>query len=276
MALVEIGPRFWNIRGNFKIKAGLIDIGNHMSIIGLSNGRFLIVDALILAPETKRQIDLITDNGTKIEGVLATHPFHTLGFPSFYNHYPNAPYYGTPRHLRTLSQIRWAGDLSDCNIRNKWSPEVEMRIPDGAEFVAPVPEKSNHFSCVFVYHRQSRTLHVDDTIFYSSNPGLLLKIAGYRHGDMSFHPTLKSVGLFLTPEAPYQFRDFIRGILNDWDFDSICLAHMGYKIGGAKQQLANVLESASPLFDKLSERNKRREIPLDEGHSHNVDGNECG
>ncbi len=40
-------------------------------------------------------------------------------------------YYGTPRHLRNIKDIPWAGDVNVCEIRNKWSPEVEMRIPAG-------------------------------------------------------------------------------------------------------------------------------------------------
>jgi hypothetical protein len=247
-----------------------------MSIIGLNNGKFLIVDTIPLENDVKAQIDAITNNGTNIEAVLATHPFHTLAFPGFFQAYPNVPYYGTPRHLRNLTGIKWVGDLNDCATRNRWSPEVEMRIPDGSEFVAPVPEKTNHFSCVFVHHRQSRTIHVDDTIFIADQPGLLLKLAGFKHGTMSFHPTIKGHGLYPTPEAPYQFKAFIGSILNDWDFDNIVAAHTGNKIGGAKEQLRILLESAEPLFAKISDRNKKKQAPLDVDHAHNVHGNECG
>jgi len=274
--IVDIGNGFWNFRGHFKIVAGLVDIGTHMSLIRLNNGNFLVVDTIPLTADAKIELDVLTDNGLKIEGVLATHPFHTLAFSSFFAHYPNLSYYGTPRHIRILTNIPWVGDLNDCATRNRWSPEVEMRIPDGAEFVAPVPEKSNHFSSVFVYHRASRTLHVDDTIFYAHQPGFLMKIAGFRHGDMSFHPTIKDVGLFPTPEAPYQFRDFIQGVINDWDFDNICAAHTGNKISGAKEQLQNVLNQAATLFAKISERNRQKGGPIDPSHSHNVEGNECG
>ncbi len=75
-----------------------------------------------------------------------------------------------------------------------------------------------------------------------SHPGILLKLGGmvfffsnhvsnhyegFRHGSMSFHPSIKGVGLYHTPEAPYQFKDFIAGVIKDWDFDNICAAHMG-------------------------------------------------
>jgi len=218
----------------------------------------------------------------KIEAVLATHPFHTLAFPAFYQQYPNCPYYGTPRHLRKQSeQIKWAGSLNDESIRRKWAPEVEMRIPAGAEFVAPEPEKTNHFISVFVFHRQSRTLHVDDTLMYSIKPGFLLKIAGFKDGFMAFHPSIKSHGLYPTTEAPYQFRDWMKQILADWDFDNICCAHLGTKVGGAKQQVAETLAKAEPLFQKLSEKNRKRNptnaIPhSEEHHPNNVTGDECG
>jgi hypothetical protein len=73
----------------------------------------------------------LTENGTKIEAVLATHPFHTLAFPAFHKSYPALKYYGTPRHLKNQPEIGWVGDLNDCKTRALWSPEVEMRIPAG-------------------------------------------------------------------------------------------------------------------------------------------------
>jgi hypothetical protein len=102
-----------------------------MSLIRLSNDKYLVVDTVPLTDSIKTFIDQTTENGTKIEAVLATHPFHTLAFPPFFQAYPNVPYFGTPRHLRIQPQIPWAGNLNDCATRNKWSPEVEMRIPDG-------------------------------------------------------------------------------------------------------------------------------------------------
>ena len=102
-----------------------------MSIARLSNGKYLIIDTIPLTDQIKSEIDELTENGNKIEAVLATHPFHTLAFPAFHNAYPNVPYYGTPRHIRKLQNISWAGDLNECSIRDKWKPEVEMRIPAG-------------------------------------------------------------------------------------------------------------------------------------------------
>lgn len=272
----SIGPGFWNIRGSFKFALGLIDIGTHMSLLKLPNNKYLVVDAVPLNPLLKQSIDEITNNGADIEAVVATHPFHTLAFKGFYKEYPNVPYYGCPRHLRVLPEIPWQGSVDDCAVRNKWSPAVEMRIPAGAEFVAPVPEDKNHFSGLFVFHKESRTIHNDDTIMIGSHPGILLKLAGFRHGSMSFHPSIKGPGLYHTAEAPYQFKEFIESVIRDWDFDNICAAHMGNKIGGAKEQLREVLVKAEPLFKRLSEKNKNKHHEHVDVPGILVEGNECG
>lgn len=127
----QIGPGFWNVRGHFKVLAKLVDIETHMSFIQLHNGNFLVIDTIELNDHLRQEINHLTDNGTKIEAVIGTHPFHTLSFPAFYESYPNAAYYGTPRHLRRLTQIPWVGTLNDCDVRKTWEPDVELRIPAG-------------------------------------------------------------------------------------------------------------------------------------------------
>jgi len=273
----EIGPGFWVIRGSFKMLVGLIDMGNQMSVAELSNGKYLVIDAIPLTEQIKSEIDALTDKGSKIEAVITTHPFHTLSIKPLYDTYPNVPFYGCPRHLKRFPDIKWAGDLNDCNVRNKWKPDVDIRIPDGAEFVNPLPEKTNHFVSAFVFHKKSRTIHVDDTIIYSQNPSFLLKLAGFKDGSMMLHPAIKGPGLLPSPEAPFQFRDWLQQIINDWDFDNLVAAHLGCKIGGAKEQLTQVLKQAEPLLQKLS--NKRKESnykPPEDIPSNNVKGEECG
>ena len=131
--LYQIGRDFWNVRGHFKILAKLVDIETQMSIIRLANGRFLVIDTVEMNDQLRQEINHLTNNGEKIEAVLATHPFHTLAFPSFYQAYPNAHYYGTPRHLRRLTNIPWKGSLDDCHVRQIWEPQVELRIPAGKQ-----------------------------------------------------------------------------------------------------------------------------------------------
>ena len=129
--LYEIGPGFWNVRGHFKMFAKMIDIGTQMSIIQLNHGNFVVFDTVELDGHLKEQIDRLTNDGDLIEGVVGIHPFHTRFFLSFYKAYPQAAYYGTPRHLRILPEIPWLGSLDDCNIRQKWEPDIEMRISAG-------------------------------------------------------------------------------------------------------------------------------------------------
>jgi len=194
--------------------------------------------------------------------------------------YPNPPYYGTPRHLRRLTDIKWTGDTSDRNVHTKWNPEVDMKIPAGSEFVNPLPEKSNHFNCVFVFHKKSRTFHCDDTIMYADNPGFLLKMGGFKAKSMQFHVSMKGPGLYPTPEAPFQFRDWMNAIIAEWDFDNICTAHFGNKVGGAKEQLKELVKSCEPLFQKLSDKKKKNKDnktdDKDQTSTYNVNGDECG
>jgi len=279
--LIEVAPGFWNVRSSFKLK-GIVDIGTHMSFIRLSNGNYLVIDTVPLNDSLRHEIDQLTEGGTKMEAVVATHPFHTLAFPGFYAAYPNVPYYGCPRHGRRLEGIPWAGDLSNEEVRKKWEPEVQMRIPAGCEFVAPQPESYNHFVCVWVYAVAARTVHVDDTVNYFSHPGTLMKIAGKKPGLMEFHPSMSGPGLYPTPEAPRQFQAWVEEILRDWDFDNLCTAHIGNKLGGAKELLRQTLEEAQPTFAQLEKHNRKKQENRIEDEKvkdcskYNVDGSECG
>jgi len=153
-----------------------------------------------------------------------------------------------------------------------------MSIPDGAEFIAPLPERTNHFSSVFVFHAKSRTIHVDDTIMIGHKPGVLLKLGGYKHGMLSWHPSIKGSGLHSTENAPFLFRDWIKGITRNWDFDNICAAHMGNKIGGAKAALIELIDKSESTFQKLSKRNTGVFISTASTDSFELvaDGCECG
>lgn len=143
-----------------------------------------------------------------------------------------------------------------------------------------MPESTNHFVSVFVFHRPSRTLHVDDTIAYSDHPGFLMRLMGFKHGTMAFHPSIKGPGLYPTAEAPFEFRDWMKLILKDWPFDNICCAHNGIKIGGAHDQVAELVIQAESLFIKLSEKHRdQHSIPDQASSNHsnmNVSGDECG
>ena len=150
----------------------------------------------------------------------------------------------------------------------------------GAEFINPQPESYNHFISVFVYHSLSKTLHVDDTIMYAEKPGFLLRLFGYKDGAMAFHPSIKGPGLYPTAEAPFMFRDWMKQLLTDWPFENICCAHLGVKMGGANANVATLLNNAEPLFEKLSQKNRKKnphsDLAVSNQPTFNVKGDECG
>jgi len=249
----------------------IADAGTHMSIVQLPNGNFVVLDTIELTDAAKKEIDELTNNGKKIEAVFACHPFHTLWFPSFYKLYPHPKYYGCPRHLSKLTGIPWAGNFVDDAVRKLYEPYLFFRISQGSEFVAPAPD--NHFSSVVAFHKESATMHVDDTLMYWSSPNLLLRLAGLAPNTLRFHLTINS-----NCTDPMAFKAFVQKILADWDFDNICAAHTGNRIGGGKKMLAQLLIESEPRLQKLAgERAKGlappKPTPEECGRT---EGDECG
>ena len=121
---IEVGPGFYNLSTPF-LTNRFINVGNHMSLLQLkSTGRFLVIDTCAMSSAAKREFDYLTLNGTLIDAVIATHPFHTMFFMSFHAMYPTLIYYGTPRHIRTIPSIKWFGDISSEAVLSLWEPEV--------------------------------------------------------------------------------------------------------------------------------------------------------
>ncbi|KAJ3188979.1 hypothetical protein HK101_009061 [Irineochytrium annulatum] len=252
----EITPGFHVLRTSFPLPE--IDVGTQMSLLRLASGKFLLLDTVDLCATARKELDELTRNGELIEAVVATHPFHTVSFPAFKKIYPNAKYYGTPRHLRIQPEINWDGDINEDSVRKLWEPEVEMRIPDGSEFVAPLPEDSNHFNNVFVFHKASKTVHVlsndqADTIVVSEDAAFLSAL-GNTHPDavMMIHPHVYGAGLHPTEDAPKRFQCWVDVMVRDWDFDSLASSHRGAVVGGAKQMLVETMGRIRPELEKLS------------------------
>jgi hypothetical protein len=222
-----------------------------MSFIRLKSGKILVIDTVDISdPSIKHEVDQLTNKGDLIEAVVATHPFHTIYFTPFFHCYPNAKYYGTPRHIRNNKVISWAGDISESVVRQLWQQDgVHMVIPAGSEFVN-IADESNHFISVIVFHEASRTVHVDDTIQYFGDSCVLRCCC--LANSMHFWDLDK--GLDKTADAPRLFRDDIEKMLSDWDFDNICAAHVTNKIGGAKEQLRQVLVKATPKLTQLTQK----------------------
>jgi len=249
---------------------GSIDIGSHMALIRLESGKFIALDTVDLRCRAmrddvkcprggvKEDIDLLTNNGENLEAVFATHPYHTLFFEPFYKAYPNAKYYGTPRHLRRMPDIEWAGDVSNCDVLKLYNPQVEMRILPSCccEFNNPLPPASNHFSNVFVFHKASKVLFNDDTFCYLYKPwqtmGILVGLLGARHDTLLFHHSMYSVALRNTEEAYITFEHWLDKILEDWDMDILCSAHNGILRSGARTRMKQLLDKERPRLQKLA------------------------
>ena len=74
---------------------------------------------------------------------------------------------------------------------------------------------------------------------------------------MMWHTTLTSVGLYATPEAPTQFKEWVEALIHDWDFDNICTAHVGNTVGGAKTALKATLQRSLPTLEGLVAKNRK-------------------
>jgi hypothetical protein len=179
------------------------------------------IDAAVLSTEAKAEFDELTANGDKLEACIHTHPFHTLAIPAFHTAYPSTEtrrYIGCPRHLAKITEdttgakINWSGDFQNPDVLDSFTPDLEMRIPDGCEFVDPQPQKTNHLSNVFVFHPASKTVLCDDTVMYFRETGALLRLIGVKPYSMRFHRSLEGVGLYRTKEAPLQFGAWFRKV----------------------------------------------------------------
>jgi hypothetical protein len=177
-------PSHTGFQAEFKIAYGTIDLKTHMSVCALEGGDFVAVDAVQLSPTAKLELDTLTSNGERLVAVLQTHPYHTLAIDNFHSLYPSSEsrrWFGCPRHLQKFPHIVWAGDLNSPCARNTFEPELAMGVPAGAEFVNPLPPASNHFASVLVFHRPSKTMHVDDTLnFFDSPPTVLRWLTEYK------------------------------------------------------------------------------------------------
>jgi hypothetical protein len=146
--------------------------------------------------------------------------------------------------------------LNDCKTRKVFEPDLEMRIPAGAEFVNPMPAGSNHFSSVLVFHKLSKTVHCDDTLMYFDKPGKASRwIAGFKENSMHFHPSMERSALYRTAEAPKQFLHWFAQLLFDWDFQHLATAHKGVCYRTAWLKAWDLLERSRRHLEELAHEN---------------------
>ena len=183
--ILKISDAFWNIRGEFKI-FGLLNIGTHASLVKRGNGKFVLLDAYEMQDDIKQQVDSLTNNGVDIEAIINLHPFHTVHIEKIHGDYPHAKLYGTQRHIDKLPNLTWQTELTNSNeFAALFSEDFEFSVPCGVDFISK--NEHLHFSSVLAYHKESKTIHVDDTFMYFQLPGLLRFL---KSPELAFHMTL--------------------------------------------------------------------------------------
>ncbi|OUR95634.1 hypothetical protein A9Q84_14110 [Halobacteriovorax marinus] len=253
---IQVSKNFWNIRGSFKI-GGLIDIGTHASLIRTNNGKFIFLDSLTLEGETLQKVNELTNNGKDVESVLNLHPFHTIHVSKMHDQFPNAKHYGTARHLLKSPELNWESlKTEDKELHEKFSSDLEFSIPRGVDFISQ--DENLHFSSVLVYHRSSRTIHVDDTLMYIRLPKIMIFFGV--SDPISFHPTLSKV-LENNKEAADKFQQWAKEIAESWsDAENLCAAHTASFIGHKKRGVSihdKILKALDRVQKKLQSHKKR-------------------
>lgn len=237
--IIEVADGFWNIRGSFKV-AGLIDIGTHASLLRRADGRFLLLDSYTLQGDVARDVDELTGGTENVVAVLNLHPFHTIHVRAIHKRYPDAKHYGTARHLDHYPELNWQPERTeDAALHDLFADDLEFSVPDGVDFISA--NEHVHFSSVLVFHRSSKTIHVDDTIMYIRLPRVL-KFLGLDEST-SFHPTLAQV-LQKRAGAAQDFREWARAIADRWsDAENLCAAHTSTLLGKKN--------SGDPIRDRI-------------------------
>jgi len=236
--LIQIADNFWNIRGSFKI-AGLIDIGTQTSLVRLTSGKFVFLDSYTLKGAVLKEVNRLTNDGKDVAAVLNLHPFHTIHVTWMQENYPDARHYGTARHLSRFPELVWQpGLIEKSKTQAKFAADLEFSVPRGVDFISD--DDHLHFSSVLVLHRESQTLHVDDTLMYIRLP-LLLRFFGLPD-SFSFHPTLAKV-LEKREGAAQDFRDWVNELADNWkDTRTLCAAHTATLVTG---------EGDMPIHDRI-------------------------
>lgn len=220
--LLKISDDYWNIRGSFKI-GGVVDIGTHASLVRRPNGKFVFLDAYTLDEDAQREVDELTDGGAAIEAILNLHPFHTVHVSRVHQRYPDASLYGTARHRSKFPDLPWEDLVTeDARLHERFAGEFEFSVPRGVDFISS--NEHIHFSSVLVMHRDSGTIHSDDTYMVYRLPA---PMRGLGLDDrLSFHPTLARA-LEKRPGAAAEFRAWAEELNQRWgDARTLCAAHL--------------------------------------------------
>ncbi len=245
--MLRVTDDFLNIRGSFRV-GGVIDIGTQCSLVRRANGRFVFLDSCKLSGAVQRDIDALTDGGKHVEAILNLHPFHTVHVRAMHQRYPRAKLYGTARHLSRLPDLPWEKTRTEqARLHKMFEEDFEFSVPRGVDFISA--NENVHFASVLVLHRESRTIHVDDTLMYVRLP-LPMRVLGFR--DMLlFHPTLRQA-LEKRKGAGQDFRDWAEELAEGWrDAENLCAAHTT-ALTAARNEGASLHDRILAALDKVS------------------------
>lgn len=211
----QIGENFWNVRGSLKV-AGILDVGTQMSLVRLEAGGFVLLDSYAADEAVKAEIFELTDGGRQVTAIINLHPFHTLHVLSTAKAFPDARLYGTRRHVRREPSLHWEATHSeDPELNGLFGKDFHFSVPRGVELIPD--NELLHFSSVLALHKQSKTLHVDDTLTYANLPVI---------GGLRFHPSLGAV-LEKRPGAAAEFRSWANELIELCKgVDYVCPAHL--------------------------------------------------
>lgn len=224
--ILKISNDFWNIRGEFRV-GGFLNVGTHSSLVKRRNGKYVLLDAYTLLGEIKEAVDAVTNDGADIEAIINVHPFHTVHVERVHQQYPKAKLFGTQRHLDKFPELPWETALSEsAECAEMFAEDFDFSIPMGVDFI---PDNQHlHFSSVLVYHRDSKTIHADDTFSYIKLPGPLGRL---KKPEVSFHITLAET-LEKRPGAAAEFHKWAEQLAEQWgDAKNLCAAHSAALLG---------------------------------------------
>ncbi len=246
--IVEIAEGFWNVRGALRI-LGVLNVGTQCSLVRLATGRFVLLDSYTLEGDIKAQIFERTDGGAKIDAVYNLHPFHTLHVQSVATLLPHAKLYGTARHRARFPSLAWQPELTEsAAFAQKVADDFELTVPEG---VTLIPKNEQlHFGSVLAIHKQSRTLHVDDTLNFVPRP--------FKVGALRFHPTLRWV-LEPRADAAPAFRRWAESLAARCEtVEHVCAAHARLPGEAVSGSLAEQVRAALRRVERVLQRHEKR------------------
>jgi hypothetical protein len=253
--ILKISDDFWNIRGEFKI-GGILNIGTHASLVKRGNGKFVLLDAYTLKGEVKEQVDLLTNNGAEIEAIINLHPFHTVHVQKSHEQYPSAKLYGTQRHHDKFPDLPWQPELTESGeCAALFADDLEFSVPAGVDFMSS--NEHLHFASVLAYHKNSKTIHSDDTLMYLELPGLLGKI---KKPEITFHMTLPKT-LEKRAGAVEEFRNWATNLAEQWhEAENLCAAHSATLLNcdNQKSSIANRILTALQRVEKSLKAHEKK------------------